>query len=140
MQPKEETVHTWRWQVKDKDRRELPLVPEVTRLLLDLQVELPDGQPYLLPKPERYLHIVDLQRRGKLSDKIRRCPENNFTRDWQRIFRLAGIKDAEFHDLRRTCITEWLESPEFEARIKEYLGIPLPPPTPEETTTRTYPE
>lgn len=110
IQPKQETDHTWRWVVKDKDRREVPLVPELTRLLLYLQMELPEGQPYLLLKPERYQFLMTQKQAGKLDDVARRCPENNFTRGWRSLFKRAGVSDAGFHDLRRTCITEWLEN------------------------------
>jgi len=43
VQPKEDTRYTWRWVVKD--RREVPLVDEVAQLLIDIQTELPEGQP-----------------------------------------------------------------------------------------------
>jgi len=108
VQAKQEPPHTWPWQVKDKDFRELPLVPELPRLLLGLQMELPEGQPYLLLKPERYQFLMSQKKAGKLDDVARRCPKNNFTRGWRSIFRRAGVSNAEFHDLRRTCITEWL--------------------------------
>jgi integrase len=48
VQPKEDTKHTWRWVVKDKDRREVPLVDKAAQMLIDIQTELPEGQPYLL--------------------------------------------------------------------------------------------
>jgi integrase len=47
---------------------------------------------------------------GTLKDALRRCPENNFERLWRVIKKRAGIKSGTFHDLRRTCITEWAES------------------------------
>ena len=109
VQPKEETAYTWRWQVKDKDRRELPLIPALTKLLAEIQLELPDGQPYLLIGTDRFQWMQSLMKSGKLKDELRRCPENNFERQWRGIKKRAGIKSGEFHDFRRTCITEWAE-------------------------------
>ena len=34
---------------------------------------------------------------------------NNFLRDYYRILGLAGVPKDEFHSLRKTCITNWLE-------------------------------
>jgi integrase len=45
VQPKADTKHTWRWVVKDKERRELPLIDEVAELLVQLQTELLDKLP-----------------------------------------------------------------------------------------------
>jgi integrase len=39
--------------------------------------------------------------------QIARCPLNNFTRQFKEIRALAGIDHGEFHDLRRTCLTNW---------------------------------
>ena len=48
VQPKPESDYTWRWVVKDKERRELPLVESVAQLLANVQADLPEKQPYLL--------------------------------------------------------------------------------------------
>lgn len=109
VQPKREGRSTWRWVVKDKDRRELPLVPELSRVLVDLVNDLPEGQPYPLISVDRYEQVMRLKARSVLPDRVRRCPDENF-KPWRRIRKLAGIKHGTFHDLRRTCITEWLEN------------------------------
>jgi hypothetical protein len=44
--------------------------------------------------------------------------------------RLNGWDAYAVTDSPGRRITEWLESPQFDLRIKEYLGIPLPTPTP----------
>ena len=110
VQPKKETEFTWRWQVKDKDVREVPLIEELAKLLVQLQVELPEGQPYLLIPPQRYQRLIELKERGKLLDWVRRDPDNNFSRSIGSLFHKSEVRDATFHDLRRTCITEWLEN------------------------------
>ena len=35
---------TWRWVIKDKQRRESPLVPELAQLLVDIQTALSEEQ------------------------------------------------------------------------------------------------
>lgn len=54
--------------------------------------------------------MLDLKRSKRLSDRVRVCPDESFNPEFRRILDSAGVKDATFHDLRRTCITEWLES------------------------------
>ena len=105
-QPKEDTRYTWRWVVKDKDRRELPLVDEVTQLLIDIQAEFPEGQPYLLLPPRRYQYLMKLKAKGELKYEVCKCPDGNFGRSWKTIFKKADIEGGTFHDLRSTCITE----------------------------------
>ena len=117
VQPKKETSQTWRWVVKDKDRREVPLTDEAAQLLVDIHAELPEGQPYLLLSPERYQHLLKLKAKGLLIDRVRKCPDGNCRRNWQMICKRAGISDGTFHDLRATCITEWLENAEYLIRL-----------------------
>ena len=64
VQPKSESDYTWRWVVKDKERRELPLVESVAQLLANIQADLPEMQPYLLLTPERYKHMMKLKNSG----------------------------------------------------------------------------
>ena len=61
VQPKDDTRYTWRWVVKDKDRREVPLIDKVAQLLIGIQTELPEGQPYLLLPPNRYRYLMALK-------------------------------------------------------------------------------
>jgi len=122
VQAKEETKYTWRWVVKDKDRRELPLVDKVAQFLIDIQTELPEGQPYLLLPPPRYQYLMSLRARGELKYETCKCPDGNFGRSWRTIFKKAGIEDGTFHDLRSTCITEWLEKGLMPHEVKELAG------------------
>jgi len=122
VQPKEDTKHTWRWVVKDKDRREVPLVDKAAQLLIDIQAELPEGQPYLLLPPRRYQYLMRLKAEGRLKYELGKCPDDNFGRSWQTIFRRAGIEVGTFHDLRSTCITEWLEQGLMPHEVKELAG------------------
>ena len=122
VQPKKESKGTWRWVVKDKERRELPLVPDVAQLLADIQIDLPDGQPYLLLAPERYQHLLKLQRAGKLIDRVAKCPDNNHRRNWLVICRNAAVENVTFHDLRATCITEWFEQGLMPHEVQRLAG------------------
>ena len=107
---KDDTKYTWSWQPKDKKIGQLPLPPQLNRILIKLLTELPDGQPYLLLKSQRYWRLMEMKRRGRLLDRVRKCPDNNFNREFQRILKRAGIKNGTFHDLRKTAITEWAQS------------------------------
>ena len=122
VQPKRSSSHTWRWPVKDKDRRELPLIDEAARLLTDIHAELPEEHPYLLLSPSRYDYLMDLKAEGLLIDRIAKCPEANFRRDWLMILRRAAISDGTFHDLRATCITEWFEQSMMPHEVQRLAG------------------
>ena len=122
VQPKADTTHTWRWVVKDKERRELPLVDEVADLLTELQVALPDGQPYLLLPPDRYRHLMELKAQGKLIDRVAKCPDGNPRRNWLVICSRAGVEGATFQDLRATCITEWFEQGLMPHEVQKLAG------------------
>jgi len=110
VQPKKDTAYTWAWNVKDKERRMVPLVESLSDLLIRMLEALPAGQPYLTLTPQRYRRLRMLKEAGTLSDRLRVCPDENFTKPFERIVSRAGVKSGTFHDLRRTCITEWLES------------------------------
>ena len=122
VQPKAEAQYTWRWPVKDKDRRELPLIEEVAQLLKDIQNDLPSDQPYLLLSPRTYRHVLKLKSERRLNDRVRKCPVQNFGRMSKIIFTKAGIEDGTFHDLRSTCITEWMEMGMLLHEVKELAG------------------
>ena len=136
VQPKPDTDSTWRWVVKDKERRELPLIESVAQLLADIIAGLPEGQPYLFLSAERYAHLLMLKKSGKLIDRVAKCPEANFRRGWKLICKRAGVEGVTFHDLRATCITEWFEQgmmphevqrlsghASIDTTVKYYVGI-----------------
>ena len=106
--PKEDTDKTWRWDIKDADERTLPLTDEVTQLLVDHQNKQPEGYPYVFVPVARYDYIQKLRDDGnwKFSDS-RLKVVNNFTPQFEKILKTAGVKKGQFHDLRRTAITNW---------------------------------
>ena len=83
IQQKKETHHTWRWMPKDKDLRELPLIGQLNNLLIKLQNELPEGQPYLMITRQRYKGIMQLRAQNRLSWRIRVCPDENWSKPFE---------------------------------------------------------
>ncbi len=122
VQPKPDTDSTWRWVVKDKEIRELPLIEPVAQLLADILANLPEGQPYLFLSPERYNYLMRLKKIGKLIDRVAKCPEANYRRDWKLICRRAAVESVTFHDLRATCITEWFEQGMMPHEVQRLAG------------------
>ena len=122
IQPKPDSEFTWRWVVKDKERRVLPLISEVAKLIANIQAEIPNGQPYLLLSEKRYQHIIGLKNSGNLSDRVAKCPDSNFRRNWLLACKKAGVEKATFHDLRATCITEWFEHGLMPHEIQRLAG------------------
>ncbi len=107
--PKQKTEETWEWQIKDTDCRTLPLTTQTVALLAKLQMKQPDGYPYIFLPPERYDHIQQLRREGKWTfSSARTSIINNFTRQFQKILQKAGIRKGQFHDLRRTALSNLL--------------------------------
>lgn len=106
--PKEKEKHTWRWDIKDTDERTLPLIDEAAQLLADHQAKQPEGYPYVFVPAARYDYIQTLRAKGrwKYSD-ARLKVVNNFTRQFEKILKIANVKKGQFHDLRRTAITHW---------------------------------
>lgn len=106
VQPKKDTVDTWAWEAKDFEIRTVPLHPKLHNLLVSSIIPaLPTNQPYLFLSEKRYWTLR--QRIGNLPERIRKCPDENFSKPFQRIVQRAQIKDGCFHDLRRTAITAW---------------------------------
>lgn len=107
--PKQDTVETWEWRIKDTDRRTLPLKDDVVLLLVSLQNRRPAGYPYVLVPPNRYDCIQKgLRARGQWTlCHARTSVINNFKKGFDRILAAAAVPGGTFHDLRRTTITAW---------------------------------
>ena len=106
--PKLDTESTWMWYLKDTDRRSVPLTAEVMRLLVKHQQSQSNQNPYVFVPAKRYEHIQRLRKQGKWSERKGLCPVSNFRYQFRAIMAKAGIEKGEFHDLRRTCLTNWL--------------------------------
>lgn len=105
--PKADTKSTWEWHIKDTDRRTLPLIDGLVDLFAKHQAEQPEGCTYVFVPVARYDYIQKLRKRGEWSVERGKNPINNFDRQFRTIRKRAGICDRTFHDLRRTCLTNW---------------------------------
>jgi integrase len=83
--PKSETDYIWQWQIKDTDRRFVPLTAEVVQLLAEYQAEQPAGYPYVFVPPARYNYVQELRRHGKWNARKKLCPVSNFRRQFRLI-------------------------------------------------------
>ncbi|OHB49687.1 MAG: hypothetical protein A2Y10_05895 [Planctomycetes bacterium GWF2_41_51] len=120
--PKPDSDFTWLWRIKDTDRRKLPLTDQVVTMLAELQSIVSEGYPYVFVPSERYDYIRNVRKSGKWFEEHGKCPINNFTRQFQNILKMAGLKDFEFHDLRRTCLSRWLERGLSEFEVMNLAG------------------
>ncbi|MCP4611122.1 MAG: site-specific integrase [Planctomycetes bacterium] len=133
--PKANTTETWEWLIKDNDRRTLPLTDMLTQFLVAHLSKQPEGHPYVFVPPARYDYIQhELRANGKWTYSDSRLKlVSNFNPDFHKILRMAGIKEGEFHDLRRTAIGNW-----FKEGMKEFDVMRLAGHADFKTTHRYY--
>lgn len=131
--PKRNGEHTWEWNIKDTDRRTVPLTDEVVALLAEHQAEQKPGYPYVFVPPHRYDYIQEVRQQGKWSARKGNDSLNNFRRQFLNILGIAGLEQGEFHDLRRTCLTNW-----FANGLSEYEVMTMAGHASFETTRRFY--
>jgi len=106
--PKQDTRSTWEWHIKDTQRRDVPLTDKVVQLLVQHQLQQSEGNPYVFVPASRYEYIQGLRNEQKWTERKGLCPVGNFRYQFKSIMAKAGIEQGEFHDLRRTCLTNWL--------------------------------
>jgi len=102
---KQQDESHWPWQPKDREERIVPLAKQVAGLLTELMFAIPQTQPYILLKPARYYHLLEMQKVGMLSDRMRLSPITNFDVTFRTLKRKAQVK-GRFHDFRATCLTD----------------------------------
>jgi integrase len=128
--PKKSSDETWEWYVKDTDRRMLPLTDEVVSMLTEHQSRQPEGHPYVFVPPCRYSRIQKLRRQGKWTYSDSRLKViNNFGRQFGKILRRAGVPIGQFHDLRRTALTNWFANGMTEKDVMALAGHANPATT-----------
>lgn len=110
IQPKKETRDSWAWEPKGKRSRTVPLTEATASVLMEIQDEIPPGQAYLMLSEIRCWRVLQMQRKGELPDRIRLCPDENFSAPFRRIIQRARVAHGTFHDLRKTYLTEMAES------------------------------
>ena len=91
-------------------------------MLSDHRKRQPEDCPYVFVPQSRYEHIQQRRRKGNWTVQDGTCPVNNFTRHWQVILAHAGVDQGEFHDLRCTCLTRWIESGLSEYDVMKLAG------------------
>jgi integrase len=120
--PKRDCPDTWEWYTKDTDRRTLPLTADLVRLLAEFQLSQPEGNPYVFVPKTRYEQIQELRRRGQWTVEKGRSPLSKFCHHFNKIRARAGIASGTFHDLRRTCLSNWIARGLSLHEVKELAG------------------
>ena len=101
VEPKRNTKMTWEWEPKDREIRKVPLVPQLKRIFERLGDSF-----YLLLTKSRYERNIESSRKGLLSERLRKCPEENFRRKFVAIQKKAfGRQIGDFHRFRKTYTT-----------------------------------
>jgi integrase len=124
--PKEQAEECWPWMHKDSDRRKSPLTDESADLLVELHGAQPAGHPYVLVPLDPYWFLIQEMRVRPICGNWKRSWRdvvNNFTQRFQLIVRKAGIRDhATFHDIRKTCTTNWFRHGLAIHEVKDLVG------------------
>lgn len=131
--PKSETEHTWEWHIKDSERRLLPIPDAMVNMLAQHQLAQVDGNPYVFVPTWRYRFIQKLRQAGRWDVIKGKNPLNNFDRQRKAIMKEAGISDMSFHDLRRTCLTNW-----FKGGLREFDVMRMAGHSSFDTTRKFY--
>ncbi len=120
--PKKDRDGAWEWHIKDTDRRTLPLTADLVKLLVELQMSQPEGNPYVFVPMARYELIQELRRKGLWTVEKGRSPLSKFCHHFNKIRARAGIVSGTFHDLRRTCLSNWIVQGLSLHEVKELAG------------------
>jgi integrase len=120
--PKKDREDTWEWYIKDTDRRTLPVTAELMKWLVELQMSQPEGNPYVFVPMARYEHIQELRRTEQWTIEKGRSPLSKFCHHFNKMRQRAGIASGTFHDLRRTCLSNWIIQGLSLHEVKELAG------------------
>jgi integrase len=120
--PKKDCHDTWEWHIKDTDRRTLPLTADLAKLLVELQLSQPERNPYVFVPKARYDQIQELRRQGQWTVEKGRSPLSKFCHHFNKIRARASIASGTFHDLRRTCLSNWIVQGLSLHEVKELAG------------------
>jgi integrase len=98
------------------------LTAGLAKLLVEHQNSEPEGNPYVFVPIARYERIQELRKAGKWTVEHGRSPLQKFCYHFNKIRRLAGIESGTFHDLRRTCLSNWVVQGLSLHEVKELAG------------------
>ncbi len=109
VEPKRNTERTWEWEPKDQEIRKVPIIEPLEEILSRLSCYYP------LLTDRRYENLLRLKKVGLLTGRVRKCPDENFRRQFVNIQRKAfGKQIGDFHSWRKTFITNMLnELPDY---------------------------
>ena len=93
------------WEPKDHEGRLLPVPGDVIKLLTQLQAEAAEGCPYVFVPRWRWDYIQRARKAKRWDD--RRSLVNNLGRRLATLRKAAGVAKFTYHDLRRSCFTNW---------------------------------
>lgn len=80
------------------------------------------GVSLCLVAPERYDRIQERRTTRNWTVEDGRCPLDNFDDHFKRIRKLTSIECGTFHDLRRTCLSNWIAQGLSLYEVKELAG------------------
>lgn len=105
VEPKSNTKETWPWMPKDKECRQVPLVPVLAEM-----IKLLGPQLYPMLSKKNYENLLRLHNSGCLLGRKRKCPDGNFNRTFRMIqFKAFGRVIGDFHAFRKTFTTRMCE-------------------------------
>ena len=93
------------WEPKDHEGRVLPIPDEVMQLLEHLQSESAEDCPYVFIPAWRWDYIQQALEAGRWKES--QSLLNNLNRRLTTLRKKAGLAKFTYHDLRRSCITNW---------------------------------
>ena len=106
------------WEPKDHEGRVLPVPEKVMQLLADLQSEAMEGCPYVFVPAWRWDFIQQARKSRKWKEN--QSLLNNLNKRLGTLRKKAGLKHFTYHDLRRSCITNWAK--ELPAHVVQKLA------------------
>ena len=103
--PKKASKKILAWEPKDHESRIIPVPEKVVLLLADMQSQADESSSYVFISGPRLKRILERRACGKWNAKSEII--NNMLTRLKVFCKWAGVKQFCFHDLRRTCITNW---------------------------------
>ncbi len=100
------------WEPKGRTNRIVPVSEDALKLLIDMQVNTPEGHPYIFISPKRLKRVLERIDEGSWHDRIEVI--NGMSRDFEVIRENARVTKCTLHDLRRSAITNWADKLPFQ--------------------------